>query len=183
MGAAVFYALPAAAGDSPYGQLEPFRLVEEVRIGAFGDDAVHRERQAPVGSIEALTSPVAFYGTSNPLLQSLLAPRFEAGTMVNFEGLTSYAFAGLNWRTPHWGPLFLEAGFGGAINDSSRNPHNMRQTDLGCPVTFRETAGVGWDLTDKIDIVAGIEHISHANLCSRINPGLTSVGIRLGYRF
>ena len=64
--------------------------------------------------------------------------------MINTFGLTSYAYAGLNWRTPKWGPVFVEVGFGGAVNDSTNNPHDMRHTDLGCPVTFRKSAGIGW---------------------------------------
>ena len=173
----------AHADPQPYGQLTSFQLVEELRGGVFGDDALGRERAAPMASIQALSSPVAFYSPSNPLLASLLAPRFEAGAMVNGFGLTSYAFAGLNWRTPQWGPLFGEVAFGGAVNDSTDDPRNMSRIDLGCPVTFRESAGLGWRISDRIDIVASIEHISHANLCSSLNPGLTSVGIRVGYRF
>jgi lipid A 3-O-deacylase len=169
--------------DTPYGALAPFQPVEELRLGVFGDDAVHRERQAPMASIDVLSSPIVFYQTANPLLASLLAPRFEAGAMVNTFGLTSYAYAGLNWRTPKWGPVFAEFGFGGAVNDSSTNPHDMEHTDLGCPVTFRESAGIGWQLTERVDILASIEHISHANLCSNTNPGLTSVGLRVGYHF
>jgi len=169
--------------DAPYGGLAPFQPVEELRLGIFGDDAVHRERQAPMASIDALSSPIVFYQTSNALLATFLAPRLEAGAMINTFGLTSYAYAGLNWRTPKWGPVFAELGFGGAVNDSSTNPHDMEHTDLGCPVTFRESAGIGWQLTDRIDILASIEHISHANLCSNTNPGLTSVGLRVGYHF
>jgi len=173
----------AAAPAAPDGGAAPFQPFEELRLGIFGDDAVHRERQAPMASIDALSSPIVFYQASNPLLATFLAPRFEAGAMVNTFGLTSYAYAGLNWRTPKWGPVFAELGFGGAVNDSSTNPHDMEHTDLGCPVTFRESAGIGWQLTDRIDILASIEHISHANLCSNTNPGLTSVGLRVGYHF
>ena len=180
---AVLASAAARADDQPYGQLAPFQIVEEVRGGVYGDDAVHREAQAPMATIQLLSSPLMLYPSSNPWLAPLLAPRLEAGAMINGFGLTSYAFAGLNWREPLWGPLFLEAGFGGAANDSSRNPHDMHHTDLGCPVTFRESAGLGWRFNDHFDVVVGIEHISHANLCSSMNPGLTSVGLRIGYRF
>ena len=175
--------LAPARAEQPYGQLTPFQLVEELRGGVYGDDAVHREQTAPMATIEALTSPLMFYPSANPWIAAALDPRFEAGAMINGYGLTSYGFAGLNWRTPQWGPLFLEVGLGGAVNDSTDNPKNMERTDLGCPVTFRESAGLGWRISDHFDIVGGIEHISNANLCGRINPGLTSVGIRIGYRF
>jgi hypothetical protein len=103
--------------------------------------------------------------------------------MFNAYGLTSYGFAGLNWREPLIGPLFLEVGFGGAVNNASRNPHDLTRTDLGCPVTFRESGGLGWQFNEHFDVVVGVEHISHANLCSSLNPGLTSAGVRIGYRF
>ena len=173
----------ARAEDATYGALAPFRPVEEVRAGLYGDDAVHRERQAPMATVQVLSSPMVVYRSANPWLSPLFAPRIEAGGMFNGFGLTSYVFAGLNWREPIAGPLFLEVGFGGAINDSSRNPHNMRQTDLGCPVSFRELGELAGDSSEHFDVVAGIEHISHANLCSNINPGLTSAGLRIGYHF
>jgi hypothetical protein len=178
--------LPARGADlapNPPDSVAPFQLLQELRLGVLGDDAVHREQQAAMASFQALTSPVVFYQTSNPWIASLVAPRFEAGAMLNTRGLTSYGFAGLNWRTPQLGPVFAEFGFGGAVNNSTTNPHDISRTDLGCPVTFRESAGLGWLLTDRIDVVASIEHISHANLCNSINPGLTSVGLRVGYRF
>ncbi len=184
MAAAVALGFAAPAGaDQPYGQLAPFQLVQEVRAGVFGDDTVHRERQAPMATIQLLSSPMPFYQTANPYVSALLNPRFETGAMVNTLGLTSYAFAGLNWRTPNWGPVFAEVGLGGAVNNSTSDVHSTTRTYLGCPVTFRESAGLGFNLTDRIDIVGSIEHISHANLCSPHNPGITSVGLRIGYKF
>jgi hypothetical protein len=180
--AALIFAAPAAAGE-PYGELAPFRLVEEVRGGIFGDDTVHRERQAPMATVQLLSSPMPFYQTANPGLAALFNPRFETGAMLNGYGLTSYAFAGLNWRTPHWGPVFGEFALGGAVNNSTSDVHSRTRSYLGCPVTFRESAGLGFDLTDRFDIVGSIEHISHANLCSTHNPGITSVGLRIGYKF
>jgi lipid A 3-O-deacylase len=54
---------------------------------------------------------------------------------------------------------------------------------LGCPVTFRESGGLGFQITSNIDIVGSIEHVSHADLCGRTNPGLSSFGLRVGYKF
>ncbi len=181
--AALLACASARADDQPYGQLSPFNPVEEVRGGLFVDDAVGREAHAPMATFQLLSSPLALYPTANPWLAPLFAPRLEAGAMINGLGLTSYAFAGLNWREPLWGPLFLEVGFGGAANDSARTPYDSRKTDLGCPVTFRESGGLGWRFNDHFDAVTSIEHISHAQLCGRLNPGLTSVGLRFGYHF
>jgi lipid A 3-O-deacylase len=173
----------ARADGPPYGSLQPFQAFQEVRIGGFVDNSVHREATAAMASVETLSSPITLYPSPNVWLGSLFAPRFDAGVMLNTLGLTSYAFAGLNWRTPPVYPVFLEVGLGGAVNNSTDDPHDMTRTDLGCPVTFRESGGLGWQITDRVDLVGSVEHISHANLCNRINPGLTSVGLRLGYRF
>jgi lipid A 3-O-deacylase len=51
---------------------------------------------------------------------------------------------------------------------------------MGCPVTLRESGGLGLQITSNIDVIASIEHVSHANLCGRQNPGLTNFGLRLG---
>jgi len=160
----------------------PFSPVEEVRGGVFYDDPSPRESPSEVVSLEAISSPLKFYSTSNPYLAAFLNPRLSAGAMVSVEGRTSYGFAGVNWHVPIWDRFFFEGEFGGALNDSARRIEPGR-TDLGCPVTFRESGGFGYQITSNIDVIASVEHISHASLCGRENPGLTNFGLRVGYKF
>jgi lipid A 3-O-deacylase len=82
-------------------------------------------------------------------------------------------------RVPIYDRLFAEVEFGGALNDSEKGQPGW----LGCPVTFRESGGLGFQITSNIDIVGSIEHVSHADLCGRTNPGLSSFGLRVGYKF
>src|SRR5579863_1328361 len=105
IGAFCLAARSARADDQPYGQLTPFRPLEEVRGGVYVDDSVGREARAPMATIQLLSSPLALLPSDNPWIAPLFAPRLEAGAMINGLGLTSYAFAGLNWREPIWGPL------------------------------------------------------------------------------
>src|SRR5271169_3192777 len=84
-----------------------------------------------------------------------------------------------NWRVPIYDRLFAEVEFGGALNDSEKGQPGW----LGCPVTFRESGGLGVQITSNIDVVGSIEHVSHADLCGHTNPGLSSFGLRVGYKF
>ena len=160
----------------------PFAIVQELRLGAYAHNWIDNE-SAPVDlSIETLSSPLPWASFSNPYANWFLSPRVNFGAMINTGGKTSYAFGGFNWRIPIVGPVFFEGEFGGAVNDAVREPTYGR-VDLGCAVTFRESGGVGTQLTPQADIIFNIEHISHANLCGPINPGITDIGFRIGYRF
>ncbi len=150
---------------------------DEIRGGIFYDK--HRGENGILASPEVLSSQLPFYNGSNPFLAAFLKPRLVAGAMVSVEGRISYAYTGVNWRVPIYDRLFAEVEFGGALNDSEKGQPGW----LGCPVTFRESGGLGFQITSNIDIVGSIEHVSHADLCGRTNPGLSSFGLRLGYEF
>lgn len=180
--AVVLCAEPALSADAATSSIGPFVPVEEVRGGLFYDDPSPREAPSEVASFEALSSPLRFYDVANPYLAAFLNPRLSAGAMISVEGRTSYIFGGVNWHVPIWDRFFFEGEFGGALNDSARTIEPGR-TDLGCPLTFRESGGFGYQFTPNIDVVASVEHISHASLCGKQNPGLTNFGLRLGYKF
>ena len=57
------------------------------------------------------------------------------------------------------------------------------RVNTGCRWDFRESGGFGYQFSEHWDVIANIEHISHASLCTHINPGLTQIGARIGYRF
>ncbi len=58
-----------------------------------------------------------------------------------------------------------------------------RPRQHGLPLRLRESGGFGYQFNEHWDIIANIEHISHASLCTSINPGLTQVGAEVGYKF
>lgn len=154
-----------------------FSFIEEIRGGVFYDK--HPDENGILVSPEVLSSQLPFYSGSNPFLAAFLKPRLIAGAMVSVEGRTSYAYTGVNWHVPIYDRLFAEVEFGGALNDSEKGQPGW----LGCPVTFRESGGLGVQITSNIDVVGSIEHVSHADLCGHTNPGLSSFGLRLGYKF
>ena len=165
-----------------------FSFLDEVRGGVFAHNPVHDEG-APVDvSVEGLSSPLSFPGydapwiAGNPWVSWFFDPRLNYGGMINTGGKTSYAFGGFTWRIPIWGRLFFEGELGGAINDAPHWPEPGR-VDMGCVATFRESGGFGYQFSDNWDVIASVEHVSHASFCSKINPGLTQFGVRVGYKF
>jgi lipid A 3-O-deacylase len=173
------FGIETYAAPPPQPYITP---VQELRLGVFAHNTIHDE-DAPVDvSIEVLSSPLRLWDTTNPWIAWFFYPRLNAGGMVNTGGGTSYGFLGLTWRIPIYGRFFFEGEFGGAVNNAPTYAKYDR-VDMGCRFTFRESGGFGYQFTDAIDLIASIEHVSHATFCTHINPGLTQVGVRVGYKF
>lgn len=158
-----------------------FRLFDTVRIGAFAHNVGMEEEGDVAVSGHLLTSRIGA-STSSPqsFVDFLLTPRLHAGFMANTAGNTSYGYAGLTWRADLFAGFFTELELGGAVNNYKEAPDRI---DMGCHVTFRESAGLGYRFSEHFDLLASIEHASHANLCDEANEGVTEIGVRLGYRF
>jgi hypothetical protein len=167
-----------------------FRLFDELRLGAYAHNL--RKETTPYDkeingtdiSGEVLSSPLSKPNWGNWIYDFFLTPRLHAGVMAATNPHhTSYAFAGLTWRANIIGGLYFEPEFGMAVNNGPSH-YEDNQTWLGSRFTFRESAGIGYQFTDKINLTANIEHISHAKLFNKDwNPGLTMIGARLGYKF
>ncbi len=183
---------PAMAADlAPLG-IEPapyvWKPLTEIRAGVFAHNPIDDEH-APVDlTIVGLSSPLALPGyasewvSGNRWASWFFQPRLDLGGMVNSGGRTSYVFGGFVWRIPIVGRLFFEGELGGAANNAVRSP-SWSRIDLGCALTFRESGGFGYQIDERWDVVASVEHISHATFCNKTNPGLTNIGFRIGYRF
>ncbi len=162
--------------------------VDEIRLGAFAHNPAHDENAPVDASIEALSAPLSFPGYNNPWIAGnpwvswFFDPRLNLGGMINTGGKTSYAFGGFTWRIPIYSKFFFEGELGGAVNNAVRVPTYDR-VDMGCAVTFRESGGFGFQFSENWDVIASVEHVSHASFCSKTNPGLTQFGVRVGYKF
>ena len=96
-------------------------------------------------------------------------------------GETHLAAAGLSWRLG--GRLFVRPGLGIAIHArSSRGVVNGLRTDLGSRILFEPELGIGYQLSERAAIEATWVHVSHAQLLSRQNPGMDSIGLRLSFQ-
>ena len=129
-------------------------------------------------NVEVLfTRPAIAYG--NAFADIVLRPRLHVGTSINLEGDTSQVYAGFTWDMPLHDRLFLELSLGGTLHDGPENDDN--RSSFGCALNFRESASIGYAVTDNWLLYGTVMHMSNAGLCDR-NSGLTSAGIRLGYR-
>ena len=108
------------------------------------------------------------------------APSPYAFASIATGGETHFAAAGLSWRIG--GRLFVRPGLGLAIHSrGTSGVANGRRTDLGSRILFEPELGVGYQVNDRLAVEAAWVHLSHAQLLSRQNPGMDSVGIRVSY--
>jgi lipid A 3-O-deacylase len=120
--------------------------------------------------------------TASDLFTSYFIPRPHLGGSVNFDGKTSFAYAGLSWTVDLTPELFVEGSFGGAVHNGKDHPMADRQ-ELGCSPLFRESGSVGVRLSANWSVMATVEHLSNGGTCSDENKGLTNIGARVGYSF
>lgn len=156
-----------------------WRFLDEVRVGVFAHGVDDQPEQGSVDvNLEFLSSKIPFGDPS-----SWYVPRLHAGTTINTDGDTSHVYAGFTWDFHLLDRVFFEASFGGGVhNGETEAPYPEGTTALGCPVLFRESASLGYHLTESWSVMGTIEHLSNAGLCDE-NRGITNAGVRLGYRF
>lgn len=155
-------------------------ILSELRLGAFAHDPNSPEKGSVDINGEILFArPVLF---SDPVT-NLLVPRFHLGTTVNTVGRTSHVYAGFTWTVDLTRTIFVEGSLGGAIHNGNTGVVVPADTAaLGCTALFRESASIGFRLTEKWSLMGTVEHLSNAGLCNN-NRGLTNIGARLGYTF
>ncbi|WP_198008760.1 acyloxyacyl hydrolase [Ahrensia sp. R2A130] len=179
------FAAPASAND--FG-------LDEARFGgtwAQPDwlDANHAEDDQFGINAELLFRPINIDlfgvadGETEGFLYSIMNPRAHLGGMVNFDDDgTSYGYAGLTWQFGLTEALFLEGGFGLALNNGEERPSATR-AGLGSAITFRESIALGVNVTENITALIQLEHLSHAEVFDDQNRGLSNISARIGYKF
>ena len=173
--------LPRSEGTEIYATPTPSpESFWEARLGGTAHDPGSPERGSADINGELLFGKT-FSVDRNPLL-----PRIHLGGSASLGGKTSYGYAGLTWTFGVTDRLFVEGSFGGAVHNGQTGVivdpgHNK----LGCSPLFRESAALGFRLTQNWNVLATIDHMSNAGLCGHDhgNRGLTNFGGKLGYRF
>ena len=165
---------------APVASTGPYGLLSEVRGGIFyhGYDG----REAGTVDINAeLISPRVV--ETNSGLWNYLIPRLHLGGNLNTAGRTSDVYTGLTWTFPIYRQLFGELTLGGSYNDGHTqfNPP-ADYAPVGCHLMFRESASLGYQISEHWTVMATAEHISNDHLCAR-NAGITNFGARIGYLF
>lgn len=109
------------------------------------------------------------------------APSPYAFVAAAGSGGTHVAAAGLSWRIG--GRLFARPGIGIAVHTrSSRGVAGGLRTDLGSRILLEPELGLGFQISERVAIEATWVHVSHAQLLSRQNPGMDSIGLRLTFK-
>jgi lipid A 3-O-deacylase len=188
-------ALPARAEEPPVfvdggkSTLTPETAIpsifSEFRLGGFAHNI---DGKLENGTID-LNAEVLFVKpltSADPWIDALL-PRPHLGATINLEGKTSAAYAGLTWTFNLTEKLFVEGSLGGSINNGLTGPGRAQhvledRARVGCSLLFRESASIGYNITESMSVMGTFEHHSNANLCDA-NGGLTNIGLRFGYKF
>lgn len=173
---------PAPASVTPFNApslARPAWAMTELRLGVFAHDPWSPES----GSVD-INGEILFprwFGADSQW--AFLVPRIHVGGTVSLSGDTSHAYAGFTWGYEFAAGFFVEGSLGGAVhNGYTGDQPRPGENSLGCSPLFRESASVGYRFTPQLSLMATIEHLSNAGLCSQ-NRGLTNAGLRLGYSF
>ena len=165
-------ALLALAAASPAGAQEIFAglLAHDVETpltkGGFENGA-----DVELGWRGSRLRALGFIGAPSPYVFASAA----------IGGKTHFAAAGLSWRIG--GRLFARPGIGLAVHTrSSHGTIGGIRTDLGSRVLFEPELGIGYQLSERVAIEGTWVHVSHAQLFSRQNPGMDSIGLRLTFQ-
>ena len=152
--------------------------IDEVDLGVLahdvpiGDD--HRENGVDINAEALFVSPA--------LLAPISAPRPHLGVSVNTIGKNSWVYGGLTWTVPIGDMFFGNLGLGGAIHDGPDSSVARDHVGLGTRVLFHESVELGYRFTPVWNCGVYLEHVSNADLGSH-NPGITDLGLRVGYTF
>jgi len=159
---------------------EEVPLFSELRLGLLAHDidavSFNREKGWDVNA------EVLFHSLDIGLIRIIGSPFPHIGATLNTQGDTSKVYAGLTWRWPLPEKFFIEAMLGGAIHNGRLDLETEDRKALGSRVLFRLGAGVGYQISEHVNISLIFDHISNAYLKEE-NEGLDTLGIRVGYRF
>ena len=159
-------AAPPAHGAELFGGVLVHDVDTRLTRGGFEDglDVEFGWRGGRIAPLRALGSP-------SPYVFASLAS----------GGETHFAAAGLSWRIG--GRLFVRPGIGLAVHTRDGDGViNGLRTDLGSRILFEPELGLGYQLSERVSLEATWVHLSHAQLLSRQNPGMDSLGVRLSVR-
>ena len=154
--------------------------ISEIRGGLFAhnvEDNSSTEDGVDL-NVEVLFTKLPFRH-ENKLINHFLTPKPHMGGHINTSDSTNMFYFGLTWNYLLTDTIFFESSFGGAIHDGALNTPGT--LSFGCSTNFRESASLGWQMSEQLSVIVTVDHMSNANLCDR-NGGLTNAGVRMGYK-
>lgn len=153
--------------------------IDEVRFGVLAHSVEGSNAETGVDvNLEVLFNR-ARYTYNNAWLDLILRPRVHVGASINTAGDTSQLYTGFTWDVKLAQKWSAELSLGGSLHDGPTG--GGHQDSYGCPVNFRESVSLGYALDSRWTVYGTVAHMSNASLCDH-NTGITSVGVRLGYK-
>jgi len=122
-------------------------------------------------------------------MHSIFTPRPHVGTTINLDDTgTSSIYAGLTWHQELGSVFFIEGSFGAAVHNGNMDEGKPLSTGkvyrgLGSPILFRESIAIGASVTENINVVVQLSHMSHAGLAGEANAGQTDLAVKFGWQF
>ena len=166
-------ALALAAAASPAG-------ADEIFGGLYAHDVDTGLTKS--GFEQGVDLELGWRGERIGALRFIGRPRPHAFVSLNSAGDTHFAAAGIDWKIG--GAVYVRPGIGLAVHSGSDD--RFQRTDriaFGSRILFAPEIGLGLRANDRLSVEASWVHLSHAQLFSRQNPGIDTIGIRLNYRF
>jgi hypothetical protein len=159
------------------------KIFDELRFGLSGSVENGHDREAGVmPDVMLLFNPFGYNPTAD-WKDQLLHPRLHLGTSIGTTGTAAkQLYGGVTWTVNYSNGFFTEAGFGGVVHDGNLRDENDGPK-LGCHLLFHEYLGAGYNINNHWDVMAQINHSSHADLCDGPNAGMTRAGVMVGYKF
>lgn len=173
---AFFLSAPSANADD----LSRSWGIDEFRFGALAHQIEDSPGEGGVDVNLELLFDKLHHSTGSRLLDYFLSPRPMIGASINTQGDTSQLYAGVTWDLKLTDRIFFETSFGGALHDGHLDEDG--ETQYGCRANFRESAALGFNLSEQWDVILTIDHMSNAGLCEE-NRGLTNAGVKFGYKW
>ena len=175
----------ASAGEKPIQSAKPinnsqYKVFDEVRFEISTSIQVDDDHENGVFLTPSLfLDPFESRGRQG--LDKLFHPRFFLAANISTAGAASQLMAGASWKFPVYRKLFLDLGFGGALNNAERTG-STDSPNVGSHILFHEYATIGYSLKNDWNVTATVRHSSNANLAKK-NSGLTYAGIGIGHAF
>lgn len=168
-----------------FGRAEGLGPVSEIRVGLHAHETSSRDTLAESADV-SISGEVLFNRPSwrfeNRFVDFFLRPRPHVGAIVTTGSGTSFAYGGVTWDLTIFGPVFVEFAFGAAVHGDGIDKTLPTDRSLGSHLLFHEQASIGVEITEQLRVMATVDHISNADLAEH-NTGLTTAGVRAGYRF
>lgn len=171
-----------ATAPVPVGMRGGF--LSEARFGVFSVEPFSEDG----GGGGAVHAELLFEKPFTPadLFSSYFVPRPHLGGSLDLDGGVNFAFAGLTWSFDLNPRVFVEASVGGAWQETRASAFTAEQraegVPAGCGPSLRESASVGYRLSETWSVVASVEHLSNGGVCDETSS-MTNFGARLGYSF